>query len=34
MPNTPQTRAWFADERITDILLVITYAGQTPAWPA
>jgi hypothetical protein len=33
LPNTPTVRGWFADEQITDILLVITYTGETPAWP-
>ncbi len=27
-------RSWFKDEKIEDILFVITYAGQTPDWPS
>lgn len=34
LPDTPTTRGWFANERITDILLVITYEGDAPSWPA
>ena len=34
LPDTPAVRGWFADEQITDILLVITYTGETPDWPA
>jgi Tc toxin complex TcA C-terminal TcB-binding domain len=34
MPNTPQTRGWFADQRITDIVMSLTYEGQLPPWPA
>jgi hypothetical protein len=34
LPDTPVVRSWFADELITDILLVITCTGETPAWPA
>jgi hypothetical protein len=33
MPNTPAARRWFTDGRITDILFIVTYSGQTPAWP-
>jgi Tc toxin complex TcA C-terminal TcB-binding domain len=29
-----QLQDWLKDEQIEDILLVITYAGRTPAWPA
>lgn len=28
-----ETRALFAEETIEDLLFVITYGGQTPAWP-
>ncbi len=31
---TPEIRKLFADEVIEDILLVITYSGRTPEWPA
>ncbi|MGI8783684.1 MAG: neuraminidase-like domain-containing protein [Acidobacteriota bacterium] len=33
LPNTPQTRAWFASERISDIVLNLTYEGRLPSWP-
>lgn len=33
LPNTEEVRNHFKDEQIDDILLVITYAGRTPAWP-
>ena len=29
-----QLQNWVKDEQIEDILFVITYSGQTPAWPA
>ncbi len=34
LPNTIDVKGWFKDEKIEDILLVITYGGRTPAWPA
>jgi len=34
LPNTAATQAWFANQQIQDILFVMTYAGQTPAWPS
>src|SRR5262249_17883246 len=33
LPNDQQTRDHFKNEEIEDILFVITYAAQTPAWP-
>ena len=33
LPNTAQTRDWFKEQRITDIILVITYGGDLPPWP-
>jgi hypothetical protein len=34
LPNTEEMTRRFKDEKINDILLVITYGGRTPAWPA
>jgi hypothetical protein len=34
LPNTAQMRGWFADQRITDIVMSLTYEGQLPPWPA
>jgi hypothetical protein len=34
LPNTDDVKRWFKDEKIDDILFVITYGGRTPAWPA
>jgi hypothetical protein len=34
LPDRPDVRGWFADQKIQDILLVITYGGRTPAWPS
>ncbi|WP_346294111.1 neuraminidase-like domain-containing protein [Sphaerothrix gracilis] len=34
LPNTDNIRNLFQEERIEDILFVITYQGQTPPWPA
>lgn len=34
LPNTAQTRDWFKEQRITDIILIITYGGDLPAWPS
>lgn len=33
-PNTEEIKNRFKNEEIEDILFVITYSGQTPAWPA
>jgi hypothetical protein len=33
-PNTPDTAAVFDNEQIQDILMVVTYSGQVPAWPS
>ena len=29
-----QIQSWFKDDKIDDILLVISYSGRTPPWPA
>jgi len=34
LPDTPEIRQLFKDERIEDILLVISYTGRTPEWPS
>ena len=34
LPNTEEMKDHFKNEEIDDILLVLTYAGRTPAWPA
>jgi hypothetical protein len=34
LPNTEEMRNRFKKEEIEDILLVITYSGRTPDWPA
>ncbi|HEX9652534.1 MAG TPA: hypothetical protein VGA99_02390 [bacterium] len=34
LANTQEMTKRFKDERIDDILFVITYGGCTPAWPA
>ena len=34
LPNTATVREHFAAGHITDLLLVITYSGRTPSWPA
>ena len=34
LPNTAEARAWFTGQRIIDILVVLTYSGRTPEWPA
>jgi hypothetical protein len=34
LPNTQEMRNRFQSEEITDMLFVLTYSGQTPAWPA
>jgi hypothetical protein len=33
LPNTEEMKNRFKNEEIDDILLVLTYAGRTPAWP-
>jgi Tc toxin complex TcA C-terminal TcB-binding domain len=34
LPNTDEIRGRFANDEITEIVLVITYSGRTPAWPS
>jgi hypothetical protein len=34
LPNTQEMKNRFKNREIDDILLVLTYAGRTPAWPA
>jgi hypothetical protein len=34
LPNTEEMKNRFKNGEIDDILLVLTYAGRTPAWPA
>ncbi|MGH8066195.1 MAG: neuraminidase-like domain-containing protein, partial [Candidatus Entotheonellia bacterium] len=34
LPDTHEVRSRFKDGQIDDILFVITYSGETPAWPA
>jgi hypothetical protein len=34
LPNTEEMKNRFKNAEIDDILLVLTYAGHTPAWPA
>ena len=34
LPNTEEIKSRFNKEEIVDILLVITYSGRTPNWPA
>ncbi|UCG37083.1 MAG: hypothetical protein JSV64_02075, partial [Candidatus Bathyarchaeota archaeon] len=33
LPNTPETQRIINDGLLDDILLVVTYSGQTPEWP-
>jgi hypothetical protein len=33
LPDTEDVRNYFKNEEIEDILLVITYSGELPAWP-
>ncbi|HET8660594.1 MAG TPA: neuraminidase-like domain-containing protein [Micromonosporaceae bacterium] len=33
LPDTDGVRQWLADDQLTDILLVVGYAGRTPPWP-
>ena len=34
LPNTEELKTQFRNNVIEDLLLVITYSGRTPAWPA
>jgi hypothetical protein len=34
LPNTAKVKRMFDEEKIEDILFVITYEGRTPEWPA
>jgi hypothetical protein len=34
LADTPDTRRWFHDDLVEDILFVITYSGRLPPWPA
>jgi hypothetical protein len=34
LPDTPEVRSRFAGGEITDVLLVVTYEGMLPPWPA
>jgi hypothetical protein len=34
LPNTEEMKNHFANEDIDDLILVLTYQGHTPAWPA
>ena len=34
LPNTDEIKNRFKNEKIEDILFVITYSGRTPEWPA
>lgn len=34
LPNTAEMKGRFKNEEIDDILLVLTYSGRTPDWPA
>lgn len=34
LPNTAETRGWFASGAIRDLLFVITCNGRVPDWPA
>ena len=33
LPDTPAMRAMFRDQRIEDILFVVTYGARTAPWP-
>jgi hypothetical protein len=33
LPDTEDIRDWIAANQLTDILLVVSYRAQTPAWP-
>jgi len=34
LPETPKVKRLFEEEKVEDILFVITYKGRTPEWPA
>jgi hypothetical protein len=34
LADTPDTRRWFRDDLLGDILFVITFTGRLPPWPA
>lgn len=34
LPDTVETKDRFTNEEIEDLLLVVSYQGETPAWPA
>jgi hypothetical protein len=34
LPNSDEMRERFVNDQITDIVLVVTYAGRTPMWPS
>ena len=34
LPDAEDVRDWIADDQLTDVLLVVSYRGRTPAWPA
>jgi hypothetical protein len=33
LTDSDETREWLAGDSVVDLLLVVTYAGETPAWP-
>ena len=34
LEDNDKTRGYFRDEQLGDILLVLTFSGRTPEWPA
>jgi hypothetical protein len=34
LADSAETRAWVAADSVVDIVLVVSYSGETPAWPA
>lgn len=34
LPDAEDARLWFRNEQIEDVLIVLTFEGLTPAWPA
>jgi hypothetical protein len=34
LPDTPETHRLFKEELVEDILLVVSYSGRIPPWPA
>lgn len=34
LPNSEELRSRFSNDEIEDLLIVLTYGGRTPAWPA